>query len=247
MRLTNKLAPISRCPQGQLLPLQTGNQANYGLHPNMPELQALFNNQKDLAVLANVGTLVQPTTQQTYQTYKNLPENLYSHSDQQDQWQSAQLVGTPNAGWAGKVADNVQASFNTAALFPPVLSNQRQRNLLHRRHYPALHHDALFDARIAGLRYFPRRRQARFQATQQLLTFDSGLSLVQSANTVTGAAVQYGIVLADALKNIPALSTQFTKDYLSQQLRKFRRAAPWVWDGRFSSSLREDSTPTATN
>ncbi len=80
-------------PQNLLLPLQIGGQANYALHPNMPELQSLFNNQKNLAVLSNVGTLVQPTTQQAYQQYQNLPENLYSHSDQQDQWQSAQLAG----------------------------------------------------------------------------------------------------------------------------------------------------------
>jgi uncharacterized protein (DUF1501 family) len=206
-------------PQGQLLPLQSGSQANYGLHPNMPELQALFNNQKSLAVLANVGTLVQPTTQAAYQAYTNLPENLYSHSDQQDQWQSAQLTGTPNAGWAGKIADNVQASLNSGALFPPVLSingstifctgDTTRPFTMTPYSTPGLQG---FDSTAAS--------EARFTATQQLLTFDSGLSLVQSANTVTGAAVQYGIVLADALKNIPALSTQFGKDYLSQQLRQ---------------------------
>jgi uncharacterized protein (DUF1501 family) len=205
--------------QGQLLPLQSGSQANYGLHPNMPEMQALFNNQKNLAVLANVGTLVQPTTQQTYQTYKNLPENLYSHSDQQDQWQSAQLNGTPNAGWAGKMADNVQPTFNGGALFPPVLSiagnaifctgDTTRPFTMTPYSTPGLQG---FDSSAAS--------QARFAATQQLLTFDSGLSLVQSANTVTGAAVQYGIVLADALKNISPLSTVFSKNYLAQQLRQ---------------------------
>src|SRR5271155_5745995 len=74
--------------QASLLPLQIGGQANFGLHPNLPELQALFNTSKSLALLANVGTLVQPTTQQNYQSFQNLPENLFSHSDQQDQWQT---------------------------------------------------------------------------------------------------------------------------------------------------------------
>ena len=60
-------------PQAQLLPLQANGQANFGLHPNMPEMQGYFNNQKNLAIVANVGTLVQPTTQATYQAYKNLP------------------------------------------------------------------------------------------------------------------------------------------------------------------------------
>ena len=206
-------------PQGQLLPLQSGNQSIYGLHPNMPEMQGYFNNQKNLAVLANVGTLVQPTTQATYKAYKNLPENLYSHSDQQDQWQSAQLTGTPNAGWAGKVADNLQSSFNSAARFPPILSisgntifctgDTTRPFTMNPGQPPGLQG---FDSSAAS--------QARFAATQQLLTFDSGLSMVQAANSVTGQAVQYSVVLSDALKNIPALQTVFPDNYLAQQLKQ---------------------------
>ena len=77
---------------------------------------------KIVAVLNNVGTLVQPTTQQQYQHQGTVPENLFSHSDQQDQWQTTQLSGLPNAGWAGKIADNLQPTFNSTANFPPVLS-----------------------------------------------------------------------------------------------------------------------------
>ena len=95
--------------------------------------------------------------------YKNLPENLYSHSDQQDQWQSAQLVGTPNAGWAGKVADNVQADFNSAAQFPPGLVHQWQRDFLHRRHHSSVHNESRIqrpDCRDSTLR---RRRKPAFR------------------------------------------------------------------------------------
>ena len=206
-------------PQNQLLPLQVGNQAAYALHPSMTELQSLFNNQKNLAVLSNVGTLVQPTTQQAYQQYQNLPANLYSHSDQQDQWQSAQLLGTPNAGWAGKVADKVQSSFNSAAQFPPVLSvsgstvfstgDVTRPFTMNPGQTPGLQG---FDTTAAS--------QARFLATQQLLTFDNGLSLVQSANSVTSQAVQYSVVLANALKNISPLQTVFPKNYLGDQLKQ---------------------------
>ncbi|MGB8323406.1 MAG: DUF1501 domain-containing protein, partial [Candidatus Acidiferrum sp.] len=190
-----------------------------GFHPNLPELQGFFNNQKNLAVLANVGTLVQPTTQAAYQKYQNLPENLFSHSDQQDQWQSAQLMGTPNAGWAGKVADSVQASLNSGALFPPVLS---------------ISGNAIFctgdttnpftmnPGQTPGLQGFDTSAasQARFLATQQLLTFDSGLSMVQAANKVTGQAVQYSVVLSDALKSAPTLQTKFADTYIAQQLQQ---------------------------
>jgi uncharacterized protein (DUF1501 family) len=53
-----------------------------------------------------------------------------------------------------------------------------------------------------------------------LLTFDNGLSLVQSANTVTSQAVQYSVVLADALKSMSPLQTVFPKNYLGDQLKQ---------------------------
>jgi uncharacterized protein (DUF1501 family) len=206
-------------PQGQLLPLQMGSAAPYGLHPNMPELQGLFNSQKNLAVLANVGTLVQPTTQKQYQQYSNLPENLFSHSDQQDQWQSAQLTGTPSVGWAGRMADSVQGSLNNGALFPPVLSisgnaifctgDTTSPFTMNPGQTPGLQG---FDSSAAA--------QARFVATQQLLTFDSGLSMVQAANNVTGQAVQYSVVLANALNSAPTIQTKFPNTYIAQQLQQ---------------------------
>jgi uncharacterized protein (DUF1501 family) len=206
-------------PQTQLLPLQIGNQAPYALHPNMPEMQSLFNNQKNLAVLSNVGTLVQPTSQQTYQQYKNLPQNLYSHSDQQDQWQSAQLLGTPNAGWAGRVADKVQSSFNSAAQFPPVLSVSGSPIFATG---DVSRPFTMYPGQTPGLQGFDSSAasQARFLATQQLLTFDNGLSLVQSANSVTSHAVQYSVVLANALKSLSPLQTPFPNNYLGDQLKQ---------------------------
>lgn len=214
-----KARSILAIPQGQLLPLQSGGQSIYGLHPNMPEMQGYFNNQKNLALVVNVGTLVEPTNQATYQAYKNLPQNLYSHSDQQDQWQSAQLAGTPLSGWAGKVADSVETSYNSAALFPPILSingNPIFCTGITSRPF------SMNPGQDPGLQGFDSSAAsaARFAATQQLLTFDSGLSMVQAANAVTGQAVQYSIVLSGALKNIPALQTKFPNNYLGQQLRQ---------------------------
>ena len=205
-------------PQSQLLPLQMNGQSVYGLHPNIPEMQGYFNNDKTLAIVANVGTLVQPTTQATYRAFTNLPENLFSHSDQQDQWQSAQLAGTPVSGWAGKVADNVQ-TFNAAAQFPPILSisgNPVFCTGITSRPF------SMNPGQAPGLQGFDTSAasQARYTATQQLLTFDSGLSMVQAANGVTGRAVQFAQVLSNALKNIAPLQTKFPTNYLGQQLQQ---------------------------
>jgi uncharacterized protein (DUF1501 family) len=206
--------------QASLLPLQIGGQANFGVHPNLPELQALFNTNKSLAVLANVGTLVQPTNRQNYQKFQNLPENLFSHSDQQDQWQTTQLKGLPNAGWAGKVADKIVPVFNGGALFPPILSvagsslfstgDVTRPFTMSPGSTPGAQG---FDSSAAS--------QARFLAVQQLLTFDTGISLVQAASTVTGQSIQQGVTLANALKNIPAIQTVFpAKNGLASQLKQ---------------------------
>jgi uncharacterized protein (DUF1501 family) len=205
-------------PQSQLLPLQINGQSIYGLHPNVPEMQGYFNNQKSLAVVANVGTLVQPTTQATYRAFQNLPENLFSHSDQQDQWQSAQLAGTPVSGWAGRVADNMQ-TLNASAQFPPILSisgNPVFCTGVTTRPF------SMNPGQPPGLLGFDSSAasQARYTATQQLLTFDSGLSMVQAANAVTGQAVKFAQVLSDALKNGPTLQTKFPATDLGLQLQQ---------------------------
>jgi uncharacterized protein (DUF1501 family) len=54
-----------------------------------------------------------------------------------------------------------------------------------------------------------------------LLTFDTGISLVQAASTVTGQSIQQGVVLANALKNIPAIQTVFpANNGLASQLKQ---------------------------
>jgi len=206
--------------QASLLPLQIGGQANFGLHPNLPDVQTLFNATKSpLALLANVGTLVQPTTRQNYQSRASLPENLFSHSDQQEQWQTTQLSGLPNAGWAGKVADKIQG-MNSGAQFPPILSVAGNAIFCTG---DTTRPFTMSPGSTPGLSGFgtSAASQARFLATQQLLTFDTGISLVQAASAVTGQAIQEGVVLAAALKNIPAIQTVFpANNGLASQLKQ---------------------------
>ena len=81
----------------------------YGLHPAMTELQALFGEGK-FAVLSNVGTLVAPTTKTQYSARSvPLPPQLFSHSDQQVQWQSSVPDQTFSTGWGGRLADLTNA------------------------------------------------------------------------------------------------------------------------------------------
>jgi uncharacterized protein (DUF1501 family) len=106
--------------QASLLPIQPVNLGMpFGLHPALPELQTLFA-QRKMAILANVGTLLQPTTKAQYNAGVR-PLSLYSHADQQAQWQSSISNNAAGTGWGGRLADKV-ASFNAASGFPVVTS-----------------------------------------------------------------------------------------------------------------------------
>jgi uncharacterized protein (DUF1501 family) len=99
-------------PQASLLPIPTAATAGvpYALHPAMTGIQKLFQNGKAAAV-ANVGPLAVPTTKAQYNDRTvQLPPNLFSHSDQQAQWQSSiSDGGAARTGWAGRLGDLVQS------------------------------------------------------------------------------------------------------------------------------------------
>ena len=94
-----------------LLPIvpATSDGREYGLHAGLPELQALFE-QGNLALVANVGTLVEPTTLQQFQNRSvALPLGLFSHSDQAMHWQTSVPDQRTAVGWGGRMADVLQA------------------------------------------------------------------------------------------------------------------------------------------
>ncbi len=102
-------------PQTGLLPLspRTSDGRSFSLHAAVPELSSLFSAGK-MALLANVGTLAYPTTKAQYTSASvPLPRQLFSHSDQQVQWQSSVPDRPSTTGWGGRVADLVNA-FNTS-------------------------------------------------------------------------------------------------------------------------------------
>lgn len=91
---------------------------NYALHPAMTGLQALFNQGK-VAAVCNVGTLTKPINKTQYLANTNRPYQLFSHSDQQNQWQTSNAAGDMPFGWAGRIADLYT---NSGSNFPEVTS-----------------------------------------------------------------------------------------------------------------------------
>lgn len=95
--------------QNTLLPI---NNDQHGFHPSMPKIRDLYRTNK-LALISNLGNLIEPVTRQQYLDYENgmgsirLPRGLFSHSDQQEIWQTNLMpeAGTSHSGWGGRMAD----------------------------------------------------------------------------------------------------------------------------------------------
>ena len=88
---------------------QTPGPVDFGLHPAMGGLQQLFNNSNDVAFVSNVGPLIEPTTKDQFNNQSvNLPPQLFSHNDQQDQWLSLRGKSVSKTGWAGRMADLIR-------------------------------------------------------------------------------------------------------------------------------------------
>jgi uncharacterized protein (DUF1501 family) len=107
-------------PKAQLLPISVPSEgAAFGLHPSLTRLHGLWQAGR-VAVVTNVGPLVAPMTRTEY-LGKTVPKpyQLFSHSDQQGEWQSGYANGPISTGWGGRIADVVQASTSG---FPTVAS-----------------------------------------------------------------------------------------------------------------------------
>ncbi len=106
---------------GGVLPIAPTNPQGrtYALHPLMTRLQSMFDTDRRLAIVANIGPLVAPTTKAQYNTPAHpRPPRLFSHNDQQSVWQTMMPEGATQ-GWGGRIAEMVVGG-NTKAVFTAI-------------------------------------------------------------------------------------------------------------------------------
>ena len=199
-----------------LLAIGDSHSNTYGLNAQLPEIHTLYS-QKAVAIVLNVGSLVGPLTRTTYlNNTAPAPSNLFSHNDQQTQWQSS----IPNAtlsfsGWGGRVAEQLGSGSN----FPAGLS---------------VAGNSLF---LAGLKSTPATvvpntqlgllgddgspaAIARDNGIQQLLSFNSGFALVQASNGIMSDGLTVDKLLNGAIASGPKLTTVFPGTALGAQLQQ---------------------------
>lgn len=194
---------------------------SYGVHPNMPGVQRLFNEGK-LSFLNNIGSLIVPTTKTQYQQGSvPLPLGLYSHSDQIQQWQTASPHQRTPYGWGGKLAALMQ-EFNTSENISMNISTsgtnvfQYGQNIVEFSVNPY--------GGVDGIRGYNPGAQSginalRTQAINALLQKNYGDAYKDTYKNTLKRAVDGGLEYADAIENLPELETEFENNYLSRSFR----------------------------
>jgi len=194
-------------------PVTSVSGAPYAFHAKLAEVASLFSS-KELAVVANVGSLVQPLTRAQYQSQQlPIPLNLFSHSDQQLQWQTALAQGHSPTGWGGRAADYIAGQGINTGKFPVFLSmagNSLEGAGVQTQ--PA----AIAPGKALGL----VGSKSQLSALNSLLTTDTGVSLVQAANNTLANGITDAKTLEAALTKATPLKTQFPTTGLGAQLQQ---------------------------
>lgn len=210
-------------PQASLLPISPISGGSYGFHPNMSEMQGLFN-QGRLAVLCNVGPLVEPLTRITYQNgIGKKPLQLFSHSDQVGLFQTGIANTVSQTGWGGRVADHT-AVLNGGATFPQnisiaginlILTGANTRQLAIADSNTPL--SSVLPLTMSGAAAEVAARRVSFDALRAL---DLNVQLIKAASETRNSA----LLTRQALASVnPLITTAFPNTSLGRQLLQIAR------------------------
>jgi uncharacterized protein (DUF1501 family) len=217
-------------PQGNLLgisPKTYSDGRTYGLHPSLVEVQNLFT-QGRLALLANVGTLTYPTTLAQYNSGSaSLPPQLFSHADQQVQWQSSIPDQPFQTGWGGRLADMVNA-LNGSSSISMSISVAGQNSFQVGRlvsQYAVSPSGAVNLSGTTGGTINP----VRFTTQKNLLNQQESNLFEAAFSNITSSAISDASLLTSVLSGATTLKTTFPNTSLGTQLNmiaKLISAAP---------------------
>jgi uncharacterized protein (DUF1501 family) len=222
--------PQSALTNTKITPSNTSGVA-YAFHPNLsPEannagqakgFMDIWNAGK-LAVLCNVGSLVQPITRANYAAGIGRPYQLFSHSDQVNQQQSSVAKTTGQTGWGGRIADKTNALNGPVALPMNIsLAGTSLFSTGFTSRQLAIGAAPTLLANLLNLSWNGPAAANPFTAGSSyrtLLGFDQGTTLVKASTDTTSSALT-----ADAALNaagVPVLSATFPNTTLGNQLKQ---------------------------
>jgi len=196
---------------------------------NTTGLKALFDEGK-MGIIANVGTLVVPTTKQQYTSRSvPLPPQLFSHNDQQVEWQSSVPDKPFSTGWGGRVADLTNA-FNANNSISMSISLNGQNSFQVGKNVVQFAVNAGGAISLSGSSTSPTTAAGlRTRAQNDLLAAKSGNLFETAFSGLTGNAISDSAMLSGILSGAAPFATTFSNSSLGQQLRTIARlvaAAP---------------------
>ena len=199
---------------------RTADGRAFGLHPSMTLLHELFAGGK-AAVLANVGTLVAPTTRAQYNARSvPLPPQLFSHSDQQVHWQSGLPDQPFSRGWGGRLADLTNA-FNGNPRLSMSISLDGQNS------FQVADTVAQFAVNRTGVANLSGTTglagQARFNALRDLIARDHDGLFETAFGGLTKSSIDTSADLAEALAAVPEPPVTYPAGQLGEQLKMIAR------------------------
>jgi uncharacterized protein (DUF1501 family) len=208
--------------QGSFLPIQPPSDARrFGFHASLTGLHSLWTQQK-LAVLCNVGTLIEPLTRAQYLASPALrPPNLFSHSDQVYSWHTGAAAPPLTTGWGGRTGDRT-LSMNGSAVFPMIVTLAGATVFGTGAVARAFEMTSQGTVALSGFSG-STNSQIRRAAMLDLLTMNRGTTFVRSAGDTVDKALDTDTLVTQALGAAPPLQTVFPAGTLADQLRMVAR------------------------
>jgi uncharacterized protein (DUF1501 family) len=210
--------------QAALLPISPKTYSDgrtWGLHPSLVEVQQLFAN-GNLALLANTGTLVQPVTLAQYKAGNvALPPQLFSHADQQVQWQSSVPDQPFVTGWGGRLADLVNA-LNSNPKISMSVSVAGQNSFQVGKMVTQFAVNSSGAAVLNGTSGSPLAT-TRYAAQQSILNLQEQNLFEAAFGGLTVSSIADTQLLNTTLASAPALKTVFPNTSIATQLKMIAR------------------------
>ena len=211
-------------PQADLLQINPPSVpgVTFGLHPKLGDAfgvnQSLFGlwNQGNVAIVCNTGPLIQPVTRSQYRNGLAHPYQLFSHSDQQNSWQTSYANGPKQTGWGGSTVDRTGGSGGN---FPAIASIAGVTVFSTGLNTRPLVLSAAPTPLNATLKLFKYGSNPPEQAILDALMSDGQdpmPALVQGAAKITSNALD----ASHALSTDPTLTTAFPNSSLGNQLKQ---------------------------
>ncbi len=189
----------------------------YALAPELALIKPIFDAGK-MALLLNVGTLVEPTSKTSFANKSvKLPPKLFSHNDQVSFGQSSLPEGA-TSGWGGRMGD-LFAAGNTNSTFTCV---NISGNAVFLAGNSAVQYKVTSTGSVpvSGIKSPLYGSKACSDALRALITAPSAQLLESELTRITQRSISANDTLTSALTTIPAIVTPFTAtNPLAQQLQ----------------------------